>query len=298
MLHCVKRFPQRRPAGRPRGVCAGGRAVELFDAHCHLQDERILPRADAVLSRAAAAGVVRMTCCGSSPQDWEALGALASRHPGITPAFGLHPWSVATRRAGWLRELRDRLCADPRAGVGEIGLDHAVANAQFADQWNVFREQWRLASELDRAASLHCRRAWEPLADAVQSGDFPARFVVHSFSGSAEMVPFLAKRGAYFSFSGSLTRSGNRRGRLAAAAVPLDRLLIETDAPDIPPVAADPATGLRAPIAGPNEPANLPLVLAALSAARGVGVEELAQVTFANAGRVFGQPPAVPERGR
>ncbi len=266
--------------------------MKLFDAHCHLQDERILPRADAVLAQAAAAGVVRLTCCGSSPEDWETLTALAARHRDITSAFGLHPWSVASRRADWLQTLRERLYADPLAGVGEIGLDHALADADPADQWHVFREQWRLASELDRTASIHCRRAWEPMVEAVQSDDFPKRFVVHSYSGSAEMVPLLAKRGAYFSFSGSLTRSGNRRGRTAAAVVPIDRLLIETDAPDIPPVAPDPATGLRAPIAGPNEPANLPLVLAALSAVRAVSLEELAQVTFDNAGRVFGRTPA------
>lgn len=257
--------------------------MELFDAHCHLQDERLAAGFDAMMARAAAVGVAGWMCCGSAEADWPAVLAVAGKFPAVRPALGLHPWYVRERTAGWLDRLRALLQDHPRAGVGEIGLDHALEQADLADQERVFLEQFALSIELRRPASLHCRRAFGRLLELLPRFPLhPIGFVIHSYSGAAELIAPLVNFGAYFSFSGSITRSGNRRGQAALRAIPADRLLIETDAPDLPPVVAG------QPLEGPNEPANLIHVLHAAAIVRGVPEADLAAQTSANAQRLFG----------
>jgi len=256
--------------------------MQLFDAHCHLQDEKLAGDLAGVLARAAAAGVAGAMCCGSSESDWPTMLTVAEQFPCVQLSFGLHPWYVGARQTGWLDRLRGLLAAQPRAGVGEIGLDHALEGADLAAQEAVFLEQFALSIELRRPASLHCRRAFGRLLELLpRFPAHPAGFVIHSFSGAAELIAPLARQGAYFSFSGSITRSGNRRGHAALCAVPPDRLLIETDAPDLPPVIDG-----RVP-EGPNEPANLIHVLRAAAALRGVPEAALAAQTWRNALRLF-----------
>lgn len=241
--------------------------------------------ADRVLGRARAAGVVGCVCCGTREEDWAAVAQLARQSEAVLPAFGLHPWFVRSRGHNWLARLRELLVAHPRAAVGEIGLDGALKDGSEQDQALAFREQLRLARELHRPISIHCRRAWEPLLGALrEAGPLPAGFVVHSYSGSAEQIAPLADLGGFFSFSGSLTWPTNQRSRKAAAAVPEERLLIETDAPDLLPHMPDqpqPAHG------EPNEPANLVYVLRELSAARKVPSETLGERLLGNALRLF-----------
>ena len=257
--------------------------MEIFDAHCHLQDERLTPGLDAMMVRATAAGVTGWLCCGSAEADWSAVLAVAVKFPTVRPALGLHPWYVSERTAGWLDRLRALLQEHPHAGVGEIGLDHALEHADLAAQERVFLEQFALSIELGRPASLHCRRAFGRLLELLPRFPLhPTGFVIHSYSGAAELIAPLVRFGAYFSFSGSITHSGNRRGHTALRAVPTERLLIETDAPDLPPVVAG------QPVAGPNEPANLIHVLHAAAGLRGVPEAELAAQTWANACRLFG----------
>ena len=257
--------------------------MQLFDAHCHLQDEKLAGDLAGVMARAAAAGVAGAMCCGSSESDWTATLAVAEKFPTVQISLGLHPWYARERQPGWLDRLRALLAAHPRVGVGEIGLDHALENADLVAQEHVFLDQFALSIELRRPASVHCRRAFGRLLELLPR--FPAHpvgFVIHSFSGAAELIAPLAKSGAYFSFSGSITRSGNRRGHAALRAVPIDRLLLETDSPDLMPAIA----GLVSE--GPNEPANLVHVLRAAAALRGIAETDLATQTWANAQRLFG----------
>ena len=256
--------------------------MELFDAHCHLQDERLAANLAGVMERAAAAGVAGWMCCGSAEGDWPAVLAVAAKFPGVQASFGLHPWYVGGRTTGWLDRLRAVLLAHPSSGVGEIGLDHALEGVDLAAQEQVFLDQFALSIELQRPASLHCRRAFGRLLELLpRFGRHPAGFLIHSFSGAAEVIPPLAQQGAYFSFSGSLTRSGNRRGHAALRAVPADRLLLETDAPDLPPVIAG-----QVP-AGPNEPANLIHILRAAADLRGLPEADLAAQLRINAQQLF-----------
>jgi len=264
--------------------------MQLFDAHCHLQDERLLPHLDTVMERAEQAGVTGLMCCGSCEEDWTRLPGIARRFPKVRLSFGLHPWYSGGRSARWLDRLQEHLSATPSA-VGEIGLDHALDKATFPDQESVFLAQIHLANQLRRPVTFHCRRAWGRLMELLDAQGWPAfGFVFHSYSGSVELVEPLVRRGAFFSFSGAITYEQNRRGRDAVTAVPLDCLLIETDAPDLIPVlpahAIPPQDASGKPA---NEPALLGRILTEVANLRGLPESVLADATKRNTERLWGQ---------
>ena len=141
-----------------------------------------------------------------------------------------------------------------------------------------FHEQLTLARRLGRPVSIHCRRAWGSLLELFRNNrGIAEESVIHSYGGPVELIGELAGYGVSFSFSGSITRERNRRGRKAATAVPPERLLIETDSPDIQPVNHE----------GNNEPATLVRVAEALAGLRGKTVDAIAEVTFTNGDRLF-----------
>ncbi len=252
----------------------------LWDAHAHLQDEKLLPQLDQIAAAARAAGIKKIVCCGSAERDWPAVARVKTIYPQLVIAsFGLHPWYLRARSRAWFKSLEDHLTRQPSA-VGEIGLDFALTDFDPAEQKEVFSKQLALARRLQRSVSIHCRRAWEGLVEVLQGhGPLEQGGLIHSYSGSAELVPVLAEYNLSFSFSGSLTRSGNRRGHKAFLAVPPERLLIETDSPDLTPVGAQ----------APNVPANLLLVLRAAAKILDKSEAEIAQVTGDNAQRLFGR---------
>ena len=256
--------------------------MKLFDAHNHIQDERLFPQIDAVMERARCAGVVGMGVKGCREDDWPRVVAIMEAYDGIHPAFGLHPWFIANRSGRWLQTLEELLANHPQASVGEIGIDHAIGERDDADQEAVFLAQLDLAKRLERPVSIHCRQAWGRLIELLdESGAPPRGMLIHCFGGSAEVALELVRRGGHISFSGSITRPGNKKAGPALRAVPADRLLIETDAPDILPSTA--AEG------GLNEPALLRLVLAKAAELRGIPETELAALTYRNAERFFQQ---------
>jgi TatD DNase family protein len=250
----------------------------LFDAHCHLQDERFKSGLDAVMTRAGDNGVVGLMCCGSSQADWDDTIAVAAGYPQVLVALGLHPWYVSEKGSGWLETL-ETLIQNSTFGIGEIGLDHAIDNRNDEDQRSVFVRQVRLAKKYHRPVSIHCRQAWAALLTVVkEERGFPDGAVIHSYSGAPELIPELAERGCYFSFSGSLTYKGNKHGPAALRAVPVDRLLLETDSPAIKPAGVDGTC---------NEPANLPVVARKVAELLGSSFEETAKLTYNNSRRLF-----------
>lgn len=263
--------------------------MQLFDAHCHLQDERLWPHIDSVMERANEAGVTGLMCCGSCEEDWTRLPDIARRFPKVRLSFGLHPWYIGGRTARWLDRLHEHLSTTPSA-VGEIGLDHALDKETFADQESVFLAQLHLASELRLPVTLHCRRAWGRLMELLDNNGWPASgFVIHSYSGPKELVEPLVRRGAYLSFSGAITFEQNRKGREAVTAVPLDCLLIETDAPDlIPALPAKAPPMLEGREKPTNEPAFLGRILAEAAKLRSISECVLADATRKNAARLWG----------
>jgi len=254
--------------------------MKLFDCHNHIQDERIFPMLEKVMERAHLAGVEKMAVKGCCEADWPRVVEITNRHPNAYLAFGLHPWHVSGRSAQWFQLLEELLTRYPQASVGEIGIDHAIENRNDAEQERVFLAQLEMARKFDRPVTIHCRRAWGRLIELLDVfGELPRGMLIHCFGGSAEVAQELVKRGAYLSFSGSITRPNAKRAGSAIRAVPNDRILIETDAPDILPHNLD---------AGYNEPANLRHVLAKAAELRGISEETLAELTFRNAERFFG----------
>ncbi len=260
----------------------------LFDAHSHLQDARLNRDVEGVLKRALLAGVWRIVSCGARVEDWSDLLELSRKYDAIVPAFGVHPLYLDGLRAEWKHELVRFLKAVPHAGVGEIGLDFTVDGHDRALQEEVFIEQLQVAAEMGRVASIHCRGAWGRLLEILEKGTgLQAGFVVHSYSGSVESMARLTRLGGCFSFSGAITRKGNRRGIEALAAAPADRVLSETDSPDILPEGSPVARGEAQAEARVNEPANLPLIMAKIALVRKMDAVSAAEMIFENSMRLF-----------
>jgi len=259
----------------------------VFDVHAHLQDPALADDLDGVLLRAAASGVQSIVVNGTSPRDWDAVAGLAAASPCLLPAYGVHPWFLDGLQEAWLDDLARRLANDPAASVGEIGLDRAIEPRDDAAQERIFLAQLRLAREMRRPVTLHCRRVWGRMLDLLRAeGAHPAGLVLHSYGGGEDLIRPLVALNGFFSFSGSVTHPANRRARAAARAVPSDRLLVETDSPDLPPFGVVGKAG-RPPV---NEPSRLPMIVAALADLRGEPPAAIAAATQANAIRIFGGP--------
>jgi TatD DNase family protein len=262
----------------------------MFDAHTHLQDTRLAGCRERVLRAAAAAGVDGLCTCGTSPDDWEGVAGLAAAASpvAIHPAFGVHPWFCDNLPADWLERLDACLLAHPGAAVGEIGIDGLRRASDPQLQRRVFMAQLELAIRRRRTVIVHGARCWGTLAELLQP--YAARLpglVLHAFAASEPLVKTFMAQGASFSFGGSLCNPHARRVRAVAAAIPLDRLLIETDAPDILPFGGLPIASPPAP-PGLNQPANLPLVARALAQLNGLDEAVVATATAKQARRVYG----------
>lgn len=256
--------------------------MPIFDSHCHLQDERFDSMRNDVLERMQKHDVMGALCCGTRPKDWTAVENLTKENSCIIPAFGIHPWYADEATNGWDASLQDLLESEPKACVGEVGLDGVAQPKRMRKQQDVFVRQLRIAREFSRPVSVHCRQAWGALIDGLnEAGEMPDGFVLHSYSGSVELLPVLLKLGAFFSFSGAICNPNARRVAARVCAVPDERLLVETDAPDMLPYALKGISKI-------NEPGNLPHVVCKVAEMRGVSKEEIAELTMENAQRVFG----------
>ena len=280
--------------------------MNLYDAHNHLQDAELVPHYARVFSDLAAVGVKRVVTNGSSEADWPNVAALAAAHPVVLASYGLHPWDAGNRTPAWQQNLLAHLDANPRAGLGEIGLDRWILHrakpddfrltglrrAPIEEQTEIFLWQFGLAATRNLPASIHCVDAHGLLHDSLRAVKRPARgFLLHSYGGSTEMVASFAKLGAYFSFNANFLDARRSRLREVYAAVPADRLLVETDAPSIrPPGGLEKFT--LPPTAGGlyvNHPANLVATYAALADLRGLTTAALADQVEKNFLRLFGR---------
>ena len=263
--------------------------MKFYDAHNHLQDDRFTGRQRDLLAACEKSGVARMVVNGACESDWPQVLSLARENKMVLPSFGQHPWYVHERTQDWLKKLEEFLTAVPSA-VGEIGLDRWKPDLPYAGQEDAFLAQLGIAAERNLPASIHCLQAWGRLLELLQKNPRPARgFVLHSFGGPVEMVPALAKLGAYFSFPGYFLNERKRRQRETFKRVPPDRLLMETDAPD----QLLPGEKVLHPLTDANgrplnHPANLPAVYSGLAEFLGEKVEPLAARVEENFRRVFG----------
>lgn len=262
--------------------------MKFLDAHCHLQDRRFEYGIDfdELRDLSIAGWVVNGTC----EDDWSRGAKLAAEVPEIIPSFGLHPWYIDKRSSEWLNNLESILDTHPHAGIGEIGLDRWIKNFDTPAQEEVFLAQLDLAAQQNRPASLHCLRAWGRMLELLQTHPLPDRgFLLHSYGGPAEMVEAFVELGAYFSFSGYFLHPRKATTREVFRQIPLDRLLIETDAPDQPlPEDLDQFRHIPSESnARVNVPGNLPVIYQGLAEIRDIPMKDFPNTINANFARLF-----------
>lgn len=262
-----------------------------IDTHCHLDAPELAPDVDAVRARATQAGVARCVIPAVDVRTFDATRLLARRF-GDGYALGIHPLYVERAADDALNQLDAALTAhadDPHlVGVGEIGLDYFVPELATGPprerQDHFYREQLRLARRHGLPVILHVRRSVDQILKGLRQFDLPGG-IAHAFNGSRQQADILAAMGFKLGFGGAVTYDRATRLRALATDLPLSTMVMETDAPDIPPHwLYTPAEGRAAGQAqGRNEPGELPRIAQTVAGLRGMPLDELAAATSSNA---------------
>lgn len=250
----------------------------LIDTHAHLTDKDLLCQLDDVLERAARDAVSAVVCVASGPDDCGVVDGLARRYRGVFAAGGIHPHSAG--RGDDLAWLRDYLAGEKWLAVGETGLDYHYDFADRGNQRRLFARHLAIARELGLPVIVHCREAFDDVLAIVKEAGSNVRGVFHSFTGTVEQAGRIVDLGWYVSFNGIMTFRKSDELRRMAALVPLDRILVETDAPYLSP---EPVRKHR-----PNQPANVTHVADALARVRQIDREKLLEHLWSNALTLFG----------
>ena len=250
----------------------------LVDTHCHLDGPEFAADREAVLARARAAGVAHQIVPAIDRASWDDIEGLVAAHPDLHAAYGLHPMLVAQHHPGHLVELEAWIERTRPAAIGECGLDFYIEGLDPDAQRSVFVRQLEIARDADLPVVVHARRAVEEVTATLKRVG-RLRGVVHSFSGSEEQARQLFALGFHIGLGGPVTYARAHRLHRVVKSMPLEWLLLETDAPDQP---LEGRQGQR------NEPAFVRQVLAAIAALRDESEDAVAAATTANAQRLFG----------
>jgi TatD DNase family protein len=248
----------------------------VTDSHAHLDARGV--EAAAVVARAREAGVTRVVTIGTGIDSSRAALAIAEAYDGVYAALGIDPHQAGTAEAGRIDELRELLAHPKVVAVGETGLDNVRRLASPEQQRRLFAAHLELAADLGLPVVIHNREADDEIAQALEG--FTGTVILHCFS-SPQLVRVALDRGYFVSFAGNATYPKADALRGAAASVPGDRILVETDTPYLAPQ----------PVRGkPNEPANVVYTVQALAEARGEEPADLAAATHRNAAAAFVLP--------
>ncbi len=245
----------------------------LIDTHCHLDAAEFDADRDAVHAAALSAGVGRIVVPAVAVDGFPGTKTAVARYPGCVAAYGIHPLYVMQAGEDDLARLRLWLQQEKPVAVGEIGLDFYVPEIDLARQTGFFIEQLRLAREFNLPVLLHVRRAVDAVLRELRRIRVPGG-IAHAFNGSRQQADEFIKLGFKLGFGGAMTYDGSTRIRRLAAELPLDSIVLETDAPDIPPAWLN---GAR------NTPGELPRIARVLADLRGISLAEVVAVTAANA---------------
>jgi TatD DNase family protein len=255
--------------------------MELIDTHCHLTFEPLAAEVPAVIERSRAAGVTGWITVGTSLDDSRRAVALAGQYENMYAAVGIHPHEAKDGDAAALAALRRLGGLEKVVAVGETGLDFHYQISPPSDQRRVFLAHLDLARKLDLPVIVHSRNAFDETLEILDGcGSGLKGIVFHCFSGSAEQAQHLLDRGYYLSFTGVVTFQNAQVTREAARRVPLERLMVETDAPYMSP---EPVRKHK-----PNEPALMIHTAQYLAGLQGINLEDLGLATTRNAVRFFG----------
>ncbi len=249
----------------------------LIDTHCHLDAAEFDGDRAAVHGAALALGVERLVVPATAVHSFKTTKTVVETFPGCVAAYGIHPLYVMQAADDDLLSLRQWLKSERPVAVGEIGLDFFVQEIDTARQEHYFVEQLKLAREFDLPVLLHVRRAIDPILKHLRRIRVPGG-IAHAFNGSRQQADEFIKLGFKLGFGGAMTYSGSTRIRELAATLPLEAIVLETDAPDIPPAWLN---------RGRNTPAELPRIADVLAELRAVSPLEVAAASSANARAVI-----------
>jgi TatD DNase family protein len=252
--------------------------MRLYDTHCHLDVSEFEPDRDQVIERARRAGVSDFLVPGIRRDTWSGLLALCNRQAGCHPALGLHPVYLEQHAAADLEELDLWLARERPAAVGEIGLDFALKELDRARQQQLFDAQLALARRHELPVVIHCRKAHDAVLASLKRIPVSGG-ICHAFNGSLQQAQQYIALGFKLGFGGMLTYERSSKLRRLATELPLEAIVLETDAPDMT-VASHRFQR--------NSPEYLPEVLQVLAALRALPAEAVAAATTANAEQLFG----------
>lgn len=255
--------------------------MPYIDTHCHL-DHHFELSAEEQVRRARQAGVTTMITVGTDMVTSAQAVATAERFDGVYAAVGIHPNDAMEATPRVLEVIEGLASAPVCVAVGETGLDYYREHTTPAQQDASFRAHIGIAKRTDRTLVIHCRDAWHDVLHTLEEVGPPERVVMHCFSGDVDVVHRCVERGYFTSFAGNVTFKNAGELRRAAAAVPSELLLSETDSPYLTP---HPHRG------APNDPSYVVITLRTLAEVQDRSVEDLARVVAENTIRAFGLPP-------
>lgn len=253
--------------------------MKLVDAHCHFDFPRFDGCRKSELVAAAGKGVVGLVIPGVRRPDWARVQETAQEHNGLYYCLGIHPWYVAEHSKADLEHLEQVLQDKPEGciAVGECGLDRLHGSMDEQHPW--FEAQAKLAAQVDLPLVIHSVRTHDEVHALLRRINWSGRALVHGFSGSYQQAAKLVDQGCFIGVGGVITHSRAKKTRDTVARLPLEALVLETDAPDMAPAGV---------AAGRNSPVYLPDILASLSEVRGQSPEQLAPVLLKNTQRLYG----------
>jgi TatD DNase family protein len=248
--------------------------MQFIDTHCHLDAAEFGNTQDALVQEALAAGVSTIVLPSVEAANFAAVQNISAQHAACVPAYGIHPMYIDHARPDDLKVLREFIQLHHPVAVGEIGLDFFVGNFDQEKQENYFSAQLKLAQEFDLPVLLHIRKAQDTILKHLRRT--PVRGgIAHAFNGSPQQAAEFIKLGFKLGFGGAMTYPRATRLRELAATLPLESIVLETDAPDIPPEFL--ARG------EPNRPGYLPRIAETLAELRNLPLAEIARITSLNA---------------
>ncbi len=260
--------------------------MQFIDTHCHLDAAEFGTAQELIVQAARGAGVERLVIPAVDSNNFNLVYRLCAQHPGCFPAYGIHPMYVDPAQPNDLSILREYLELPGTVAVGEIGLDFFISNFDQARQEYFFAKQLKLAREYDLPVLLHIRRAQDTVLKHLRQIRVRGG-IAHAFNGSHQQAGEFIRLGFKLGFGGAMTYPRATRLRELAATLPLESIVLETDAPDIPPVFLEAGQ--------PNKPEYLPHIAQTLAELRGISLEEVAATTTAN---VLAALPPLAQRER
>ena len=246
--------------------------MNFIDTHCHLDAAEFGDTQAELVNTAHAVGVNRIVVPSVARANFGIVRELCERYPGCAPAYGIHPMYTDGALPQDLTELREYLERPDTVAVGEIGLDFFIDHYDRARQEYFFVEQLKLAQEFDLPVLLHIRRAQDIVLKHLRQ--HRVRGIAHAFNGSRQQAAEFIKLGFKLGFGGAMTYSRATRLRELAATLPLESIVLETDAPDIPPDFLERGQ--------PNKPEYIPRIAQTLADLRGMSLDEVARITTEN----------------